>query len=187
MSNKFPYKYDVDAYIEKAIEKMKFTYPWVTRDMFVKQYSYSIEKIDGKYQYVSTYDWKDGTVDKRVHDINGEEFIDLIIDQNEYSVQDYNPVKEVFDVPIEHGVDAHGWTLEFYKFRSHVLGGYSSYVQAGDRTTGASREFFIPPSYFDGTYYEFLDKYCELVPGNFFGLYREDLENVPGLQEFLGF
>ena len=36
-------------------------------------------------------------------------------------------------------------------------------------------------------YDEFLDKYCKLAPGNFYGLYKEDLEKVVGLKDFLGF
>ena len=79
-----------------------------------------------------------------------------------------------------------GWYLERYEFNEHKLGGYSAFVQAGDRVAGGSRTFFIPDSYMKGTYEEFLDKYCELVPG-YFGLGKADLINDKGLKEFLGF
>ena len=59
MSKKFPYGYDVDIYIEKAITKMKETYFWANKDMFDKKYEFSIKKIADKYQYVSIYHWDD--------------------------------------------------------------------------------------------------------------------------------
>ena len=178
---------DIDYYIDKAVEKMKDTYFWADKSMFRKEYTYNIEKENDKDVFVSYYRWSDGWIDRSVHDISEEEFIDLIISDNSRWVEKGNPTKEIFDVPFKSGTDAHGWNLEIYQFRTHELGGYSSYIQAGDRYTGGSREFFIPNSYFDGTYDEFLDKYCELAPGNFFGLYKEDLEKVVGLIVFLGF
>ena len=33
------YGYDVEKYIEKALEIMKETYPWATREMFRKEYT----------------------------------------------------------------------------------------------------------------------------------------------------
>lgn len=180
-------KKDINSYIEKAIEKMKFTYPWVKRSMFRKEYTYAIEKENGRDVFVSYFKWSDGDIDREVLDCSEEEFIDRIIDDNESWVEDANEVKNVFKIPFKGGTDAHGWTLERYEFRYHKLGGYSAFVQAGDRVTGGSRVFFIPPKWMDGTFEEFLDKYLELVPGYAFGLFREDLEHVNGLRAFLGF
>lgn len=187
MSKKFPYGYDIDKYIDKVFEKLKKEYPWATRDMLRKEYVYAIEKIDSKYHFViynTNYKGEDG---KDVRDDYAEKFIDYVFWLNSYNVEDANEVEETFKVPFDCGTDAHGWCLEQYDFRKHTLGGYSAFVQAGDRTTGGSRTFFIPDSFFEGTYDEFLDQYCDMVPGGAFGLYKSDLLNTPGLKEFLGF
>ena len=42
MSEKFPYGYDLNAYIDKAFEQMKADFPWATR----------IEKVGDDYHYV---------------------------------------------------------------------------------------------------------------------------------------
>ena len=115
-----------------------------------------------------------------------EDFYSAILNHNEYKIASYNPIKDTFKVPIACGTDAHGWYLERYEFSSHELGGYTVFVQAGDRTTGGSRTFYIPQDYFDGTFDEFLDKYTVLVPRSF-GMGKEDLKNTKGLKEFLGF
>ncbi len=186
MSKKFPYGYDVNLYIDKAIEIMKYTYPWVKRELFDSRYEYSIEKINDKYQYIYTYHWKDSKAEKNVLEVDGEGFINQIIWQQEYTIQEYNKVKEVFVVPGQSGKIIHDWHLERYEFRNHELGGYSVFCQAGDRVTGGSRTFFIPPSYFEGSYEEFLDKYIKLVSPTF-GFTKEELAEIPELKQFLGF
>ncbi len=185
MSKKFPYGYDVDKYIDKAIEKMAYTYPWVKKEILDKRYEYVIEKINNSYQYAYIYHWSDSS-EKTILKIDGEKFIEQIMWDQEHVVQEYNKIKDVFVVPGQSGKILHGWHLENYEFRSHKLGGYSVFCQAGDRVTGGSRTFFIPPSYFDGDYDEFLDKYIELVPSSF-GFTREELANIPELKKFLGY
>ncbi len=185
MSKKFPYGYDVDKYIEKAIEKMKYTYPWVKRELFDNRYKFTIEKKNNKYQYILNYH-DDFNNMREVLDCDGEKFIDQIINYQEYKVQFANPVKDIFVVPGQSGKVFAGWHLENYEFRSHQLGGYSVFCQAGDRVTGGSRTFFIPPSYFDGDYNEFLDKYIKLVPSSF-GFTKEELALIPELKKFLGY
>ena len=187
MNELFPYGYDVNTYIEKALEKMRLTYPWASKDMFRKEWSYAIEDVDGEYRYVSYFKWSDKDVEREVKDCTGEKFIENIIDDNRDWVEDANPVAEIFVIPLKGGIDAHGWILERYEFRTHALGGYSAWVQAGNRSTGGSRTFFIPPEYFEGSFNDFLDQYCELVPAWAFGLDEEYLKNTPGLKEFLGF
>ena len=187
MKEPFPYGYDVNVYIDRAVEKMRNTYPWASKDIFRKQWNYAIEDINGEYKYVTYFKWSAGDIERDVKNCTGEEFIDIIIDNNRDWIEDANPVADTFVVPLRYGIDAHGWTLERYEFRSHGLGGYSAWVQAGNRYTGGSRTFFIPPEYFNGSYSEFLDRYCDLVPAGGFGLDREYLENVPGLKEFLGY
>ena len=90
------------------------------------------------------------------------------------------------EIPVSGGIDICGWTLERYEFRTHRLGGYSSMIQAGNRYTGGNREFFIPPSFFEGSFDEFLEKYNEMVPGAF-GLDGSYLAKIPELKAFLGF
>ena len=117
---------------------------------------------------------------------NGEEFIETIIDHHHGWIEDENPVTETFDVPASNRLSG-GWYLETYRLQKHQLGGYSAFVQAGNRSAGGSRTFFIPPAYFKLPWEEFLDKYLELVsPGPFY-VGRDDLENAKGLKEFLGY
>ena len=52
MSEKFPYGYDLNAYIDKAFEQMKADFPWATRDMIPEQTYYGIEKVGDDYHYV---------------------------------------------------------------------------------------------------------------------------------------
>ena len=67
-------------------------------------------------------------------------------------------------------------------------GDYKVYVQAGNRTTGGSRTFFITPSCFEAKDYdEFLERYLEIVPGDSFGLGKEDLLADKELKSFFGF
>jgi len=185
MSKKFLYGYDVNTYIDMAIEKMKYLYPWATKEMFNKSREYRIEKINNEYEYVCIHKYNQEE-DKKVLDVDAEGFIDYIIDMESTSIEWANEVEDVFVVPGGEDKVNCGWYLERYEIRKHKLGGYSVFVQAGDRTTGGSRTFFIPNDYFNNTYYEFLDKYIALVPPSF-GFTKEELQNADGLSEFLGF
>lgn len=186
MSKRFPYGYDVNDYIDKAIEIMKYTYPWAKKELFDKKYEYIIEKRNNKYQYAYIYEWDDHSKEKYILNVDGKEFINTIIWQQEDRIQQYNKVKEIFKVPGQEGKILHDWHLENYEFRSHKLGGYSLFTQAGDRVTGGSRTFFIPPSFFEGSYEEFLDKYIKLVPPSF-GFTKEELAKIKELKKFLGY
>ena len=186
MSKKFPYGYDVNAYIDKAFERMKELYPWATKEMFRKGWSYAIEQVDGKHQYVTYYKWEDGQIDREVLDCDGEGFIETIIGHHHSRIEYENPVVETFNVPAS-CTYSDDWYLEIYRIQKHQLGGYSAYVQAGNRSAGGSRTFFIPPAYFKLPWEEFLDKYLELVPPGPFYVGRTDLENAKGLKEFLGY
>ena len=98
-----------------------------------------------------------------------------------------NPVVAEYAVPFE-SVDANGWWLEKYIIYKLKTGDYKVYVQAGDRTTGGGREFFITPDCFEAkTYEEFLDRYLEIVPGSSFGLKKEDLAPNEDLRKFFGY
>lgn len=189
MSKKFPYGYDINKYLDKAFDLIKETFFWVRKDMFDERYEYDIEKEGNRYEYIVYYTDQDGEKTRRVLDWckKPKDFYNIVKSDNEYKITSYNPIKETFKVPIDCGKDAGGWYLERYEFSSHEQGGYSVFVQAGDRVTGGSRTFYIPQDYFKGTYDEFLDKYVKLVYPRAFGMSREDLDNTKGLKEFLGF
>ena len=52
MSEKFPYGYDLNAYIDKAFEQMKADFPWATRDMIAEHTYFGIEKVGDDYQEI---------------------------------------------------------------------------------------------------------------------------------------
>lgn len=186
MNEKFPYGYDMNAYIDKALERMKELYPWAKKEMFRKEWSYAIEQENGEYQYVTYFDWKDGQIDREVLNCDAEKFIQTVIGHHHSWIEDENPVTENFKVEASRRCSG-DWGLEIYQIRKHQLGGFSTYVQAGNRSAGASRTFFIPPAFFKLPWEEFLDKYLELVPPGPFYVDRDDLEKAEGLKEFLGF
>ena len=98
-----------------------------------------------------------------------------------------NPVVEIHEMKFG-SIEIHGWHLEWYKFFKLKSGDYKVSVQAGDRTTGGTREFFITPYCFEAkTYEEFLDRYLKIVPGESFGLLKKDLLKDVKLKEFLGY
>ena len=185
MNKKFPYGYDVNAYIDRAFEQMKADFPWATREMMGKP-NWGIAKVDDEYQYVSYYSQYDGTLKPYPADIDCEEFFRRLASGHDWELERANPVKESIDVPAADTCRG-DWYLESYKIRKHELGGYSAHVSAGNRSAGGSRTFFIPASYFKLSWEEFLDKYMELVPPGPFYVDKEDLENAEGVKEFLGF
>lgn len=188
MSKKFPYGYDVNVYVDKAFERMKELYPWAAREMMNKKWSYAIEKVGRRYRYVTYYSWDDGEKERREYDYSDcEDFISHVIWLNEDCIQRENPVKDTLEVDLPRGLVIRDWYMERYAFRSHEKGGYSVYLQGGNRSAGGSRTIFIPPAYFKLSWQEFLDKYVELVPPRAFGLDKDFLEQVPGLKTFLGY
>lgn len=186
MSKKFPYGYDMNAYIDKAFEQMKADFPWATRDMIVEDHNLGIEKIGNRYQYVTYHSRYDGSLVPEPLKIDCDEFIRRLASDHSWGLSHGNPVKETIDVPASRTCSG-DWYLEIYRIQKHELGGYSSYVQAGNRSAGGSRTFFIPASYFKLPWEEFLDKYLELVsPGPFY-VGRKDLEDAPAVKAFLGY
>ena len=45
MNEKFPYGYDLNAYIDKAFEQMKADFPWATRDMIAEHTCFGIDYV----------------------------------------------------------------------------------------------------------------------------------------------
>lgn len=183
--SRFPYKYDVNKYIDEALKRLIKIYPWTTKEMFKDNYTYAIEKIDNKYKYVVYRKWFSST-DKEVYDYDGEQFIEQIISDNQISIEYANPVKEEFRIHSQReGLT--GWYLEMYIFRSHELGGYSVYIQAGNESAGASKTMFFDSTYFNGTFDDFLNKYFDEMHAGTYGLSLTYLKEYKGLKEFLGF
>jgi len=177
---------DADKYVDEAVRRLQKTYPWACRDMLNKHYSYAIEDVKGRKEFVKYYTWDNSETKRYSGGWDGELFVEQIVDDHRTHIEWANDVKEVFDVRPDYGVDCHGWHLESFEFRSHMLGGYSAFVQAGDRSAGGSRTFFFSPDMMSGTFEEFLQKNGELLSGAF-GLDRDYMRNFAGLKEFLGF
>ena len=154
--------------------------------MIAEHTYYGIEKVGEDYQYVAYLNNNEGKPEARPIDIDCEGFLKRLAGDKDWYLEDANPVKEFINVPATNTCSG-DWYLEIYRIQKHELGGYSAYVQAGNRSAGGSRTFFIPASYHKLSWEEFLDKYLDLVsPGPFY-VGRKDLENCPGLKEFLGF
>lgn len=187
--SKFLYKYDINKYIDKVYKDVLDLYPWATIDMIKDKYEYAIEKEGNHYEFVSYFKNQDGEKSRSVLDFlkTTDDFYELVKNRCEDTLIWNTLIVDTFKMPIESGTSLHGWYLERYEFNKLSTGGYSSFVQAGDRTTGGSRTFLIPQHYFDGTYYEFIDKYVCLVPPNHFGMSREIFEDNKDLAKFLGF
>lgn len=177
---------DADAYVDEALRRLRNRYPWAVKSMFDKHESYSIEENDGRKEFVNYYTWDDNENKRYAEGWDGEFFIRKIINDNESWIERANEVSEVFDVRPDQGADCHGWCLERFEFRSHKLGGYSAFVQAGDRCTGGSRTFFFTPEQMSGTFEDFLESNAELLSGRF-GLDADYMRQFKGLKEFLGF
>ena len=190
MSKRFPYGYEIEPYIDKALERLKEVYPWAKKSMLKKEYSYSIEKINGKFKPVSVYKWDEDSITRNEYDFDGEGLIDLIYNDNEFWIKSSNEIDEIYDiidkVLVDGPININGWYLEKYEFRKHKLGGYSIFLEAGNRSAGSSRTEFLPENFFKGTFDDFLDKYMELIPAHF-GFNKEELKTAKGLNEFLGF
>ncbi|SCW48075.1 Predicted pyrophosphatase or phosphodiesterase, AlkP superfamily [Ruminococcaceae bacterium YRB3002] len=177
---------DIDAYLEEALRRLRKKYFWAAKELFDTHYTYRIEETDGKKEFVYIYTWDDGTSKRYAEGWDGEMFIEQIVNDQNWAIERANEVREVLDVRPDYGVDCHGWCLERFEFRSHVLGGYSAFVQAGDRCAGGSREFFFDEDQMSGTFEEFLQKNGELLSGAF-GLTSDYMRSFKGLKEFLGF
>lgn len=197
MAIKFSYGYDIEVYMEKALEELKKLYPWANRSQFNKQRRFAIELEKGEYHFIRYTDFGEGDIKREVLDVRppsykpihtAADIIREIVCANEYEVMHAIKVVKTYSVPFEQGrmADKH-WYLEHYDFKRMDSGDYFVFVQAGNGGTGGGRDFYIPREYFKGSYKNFLDKYTKLVPGDSFGLYREDLEKDQKLKAFLGF
>ncbi len=182
---KFRYGLDIEVYREKAFANVKRDYRWLERPMIETNWHYAIRRVKGDWEFVREYGKKN---DYTVVDCeNAERFLEILENDYRNDALRANPAVDVYAVPFG-TIEIHGWYLEHYIFSKLRTGDYKVSVQAGDRVTGGSREFFITPYCFEAeTYEEFLDRYLEIVPGDSFGLSKEDLLPNEDLKAFLGY
>ena len=186
MARKFPYGFDVNEYINEALKRIQKCHSWATLDDFRDDYSYAIEKEGRKHVFVRYNKRNDGTCEREILEGDGEAFVKTICSDNEWLIEIHNRTTKSFRLDVPCGVDIAGWTLEIYEFRKHKRGGISAWIQAGNRSTGGSREIFLPDSFFKGTYDEFLEKYNDFVYGCF-ALPEKWAKENKKLKKFLGF
>ena len=182
---KFKFGTDIEVYLEKVYENVKKDYRWFDKGMIKNLWRYTIKQIDGDWEFVREYD--NGSSDSVLDYSSAERFIEGIEDEYRQAALDANPVVSSYEVPFS-GVDCCGWNLEKYIVSKLGSGDYKVFVQAGNRSTGGSREFFITPYCFEAeSYEEFLERYLKIVPGSHFGLSKKDLIHDEGLKNFLGY
>ena len=182
---KFRYGYDIETYLEKAYANVKHQYRWIDRKTLDKTCRYEIKQINGDWEFVRKY--KGDSHDYICECGTAERFIENVEYDYQREALAENPVVDVYAVQFGH-VELNGWNLERYEFSKLKSGDYKVMVQAGDRVTGGSRDFFITPDCFEAkTYSEFLDRYLKIVPGESFGLTKKDLLPNKDLKKFLGY
>lgn len=182
---KFKYGTDIKVYLEKAYENVKKDYHWIDKKMVDEYVCYEIKQIDGDWEYLRKYS---GSEDYSVFDCySADRFIECVESDYQEAALNANPVVAEHEVHAGQ-VEIHGWYLEKYIVYKLKTGDYKVNVQAGNRSTGGNREFFITQDCFEAeTYEEFLDRYQEIVPGAHFGLGKEDLLPNEELKTFFGY
>ena len=176
---------DIAVYLDQAYKKVKKEYRWLNKRMLKKGQQYAIQTINGESEFTVKYPGSDGY---SVMDCgSAEEFIERVESDYQNLALRENPVVDSYDVPFGK-VEIYGWFLEKYTVCKLKSGDYRVDVQAGNRTTGGNRTFFITPDCFKAdTYEEFLDRYQEVVPGCSFGITKEDMLSNEELKRFFGY
>ena len=167
----------IQEYEQAIMKKMSKDYKWYTLDMLKKIDKVTIKSISdlaGSCKNPKT------VVNKCVKNI-----------QQNIEWCPYLYLKEIdtYHVLFEPQTVAGAWNLEKYSFTKYEGNIYISSVQAGDRVSGAGRNFYIPPRYMQGhSYKEFLEGYFSDIanPGTF-GLSVGKLIDNESLKTFLGF
>lgn len=189
--NRFEYGYDVEVYYEKAVEILKKTYYWVTKEHLNPEWRFDIQKVKfDDYQYFQYHRQPDGTYAGEAMTVcyNGAEFIRRILEVNEQYVLDAVPVADVYEVPFYPVKLSTGWALEHYEFRLLKTGDYAVEIRVSNRTGGLKKCIFIPPSCFaQHDYADFLETYQTLVPSGIYQIATADLLADGQLKAFLGF
>lgn len=188
---KFELGYDIEPYLDKALEKLNKSLYWVTKELILKYHRYAIENEDGDYQYV-VYS-KNGESETREVQKNcfrAKEFISRIVDVNETLLtREYiSQFKVVGSFRIDFDfADDGGWKIELYEIRKMENGEFYLHIQAGDRFGLSVAEYFIPPRILSNGYEEFLIQFFNELPGKSFGLSKNNLTGNYDFKKFLGF
>ena len=184
-AEKFRYGLDIEVYLQRAMEAVRKDYRWLTRKMLDDYCRYEIRQVDGDWEFVQAYLGSD--VFSVCDCATAEQLVEMIVHDAQEAALRANPVTDEYAVPFGR-VEVHGWYLEHYIFYRLQTGDCKVSVQAGDRVTGGTRVFFIPPDCFEADSYDaFLDRYLTIVPGEAFGLGKEELLADKQLQHFLGY
>ena len=93
MVKKFPYGYDVNAYIDKAFEQLKADFPWATREMIAEHTLYGIAKVGSRYQYVAFWSNDEGKPEPYPQKTDCEGFIKKLYEGHEWELERANPRK----------------------------------------------------------------------------------------------
>ena len=184
-AEKFKYGTDISVYLAKAYDKVKKDYRWLDKKMLESSRRFAIKQIDGDWEFVRESNDSDSLT---VLDVNSaERFIEIAEYDYQRTALRANPI--VAEYPVSFGrIEINGWYLEKYVFAKLKTGDFKVTVQAGDRVTGGSKDFFVKPYCFEAkTYGDFLDRYLEIVPAESFGLSKEALLSDKKLKEFLGY
>ena len=81
MAKIFTYGYDVNAYIDEALKRLRECHSWVTLEHFRPDYSYAVEKKGRKHVFVSYFKHDDGSIERRIFEGDGEAFVKEIVNQ----------------------------------------------------------------------------------------------------------
>ena len=183
---KFTYGFDTKDYMDEALRRLKVNHSWVTFEDFHKNWKFAVEKEGRKHVFVQYYCYDDGRISREIYDSDGEDFVKHIVWMNQDYIEWNNEVTETFRVETPRGIEDCGWYLERYEIRKHKRGGVSALIEAGNRSSGGSKTYFLPGNFFEGTFKDFLEKYNDLLPGRY-NIDDELLKMNPGLKKFLGF
>ncbi len=182
---RFKYGFDIEVYLKMAYDNVKKDYRWLNKTILKDAWRYAIKQVDGDWEFVRAFKGE------RKYTVFNCDSAERFIENVEYDYRNTalraNPAVATYALSFG-SIEINGWYLERYEFSRLKTGDYKALVQAGNRTTGGTREFFITPYCFEAkTYEEFLDRYLEIVPGRSFGLNKEDLLSDEKLKAFLGY
>ncbi len=184
-AKKFKLGMDIEVYLEQAYKNVKKDYRWLDKKTAEEYCQFAIKKVHGDWEFVRKYKG-----DKKYYVCDcasAERFIEIVEHDYQEAAIRSNPVVDGYKVSFG-SIEIHGWYLEKYTFYKLRSGDYKVSVQAGDRVTGGSRDFFITPYCFEAkSYEEFLDRYLEIVPARSFGLGKDELLPDEKLKGFLGY
>ena len=109
---KFKYGKDIDAYYEKALEKLKKEYPWATMKQMKKRKKWEIVPCHGRYVFGQCNESYDGTkfVEEWKSEGGADEFVDFLCEYSKETVENSNP-----EVKFRYGMDIEVYLEKAFK------------------------------------------------------------------------